>query len=150
MSDIAEIRRRLAEETQEVPCASCLGTRKGEGECCEDCDGLGTDEVPLIKGLQHYLDCIEVVENDPVVGAAQYYLYAYTAAFTVACMEWLISRTYGRSGSAVKLYPPPRSSSGTDWGVVISQGWMYGNTLHEAVVRATWAVAQDAIARRTT
>ena len=137
MSDIAEIRRRLAEETQEVPCASCLGTRKGEGECCEDCDGLGTDEVLLIKGLQHYLDCIEVVENDPVVGAAQYYLYAYTAAFTVACLEWLIQQPAGDvtlssmlNGNRVvdsMLYDKPVEAA----------------TLHEAVVRATWQVVQE-------
>ena len=125
---------------------SCLGTGEGEGESCEDCEGLCTSEVPLIEGLQEILavlDELDRVGNKVFVTpegkrSLKLEVEAYLAAYTVACLEWEPMRhlvpmlTFGCWPDTWTCTLQMKPTIGAN-----------GKTLHEAVVRATWAVVQE-------
>lgn len=133
-ADLPVLRRKLA--ALKGKCDYCRGegiTHVPERDNCMYCDGEG--EVPLIPELG------ELIQN-PWTWIDHEELY--TAAFTAACLEWLLHE--GRFVGLGAVVSPTSKIDGLHriYDSVSGERLSEGVTLHEAVVRATWAVAQEA------
>jgi hypothetical protein len=99
---------------------------------CPDCRGTG--EVPLIEGLVRLS-----VGLDDCTGLEgwEWQVALFTAAFTVACLEWLRGRGYymhlGKDLVRVELMAVPPHG----------KRYVEEQILHAAVVRAAWQVAKE-------
>ena len=138
-NSIETLRRELA--ARKGRCETCVGRGEVDNSArqnrsllrrgiyrCPTCKGTG--EVPLIPKLQTY-------------EAIGYESEMVTAAFMVACLSFLLQHV------TINLMPQGKDDVILDYTYinVPKDGNAVRGTLHEAVVRAAWAVAQEVAAK---
>ena len=141
MSDkpIEQIRRDLVALTKPCPGIKTAADHGAPGivwRCCN-----GTSKVPLIEasvhgGLKDLLTGLEFWERDKY--HRQYYVH--TAAFTVACLEWM-----RQCGGLHLVYLYQVDRHGESMTEVYAENKLLARhkDFHEVVVRATWLVARE-------
>ena len=136
---LSDQRRWLAGLTKQ-----CEPAGTGPGGLCTTCNGTG--EVPLIPKLGRLCDALEYFEEETESGTgdevSRQAINDYTAAFTVALLEWLMSVAVRREEVLCVDYLPSRK----EWFVRlrtagnISVESVY-HDIHAAVVQAAVQVA---------
>ena len=131
---LPDMRRELAAWKEPCPWCSELEVNCVEGYACG-----GTGEVPLIPKLSYYVAVMTELEASAVSHRITVDLTIYEAAFTVACIEWLLKLDHrlsvcnGDRGLIFEARKP------------YTRGGLAMDTrdLHKAVVRAMWQVAME-------